>query len=147
MRRINCRGIIVNIDTTKIKSYLIEIQKNSTELRVLIDNNQLIPNSVPMKAAKYILIEIAEAISNILQHILARQKGIAVSGYIDTIIKAKEHNIISDNLFKQLKPFFDFRNSLIHRYWIIDDSLLIDNIIHGIDDFDTFIREIERYLS
>lgn len=137
----------MNIDTTKIKSYLIEIQKNSTELRVLIDNNQLVPNSVPMKAAKYMLIEIAEAISNILQHILARQKGIAVSGYIDTIIKAKEHNIISDNLFKQLKPFFDFRNSLIHRYWIIDDSLLIDNIIHGIDDFDTFIREIERYLS
>jgi uncharacterized protein YutE (UPF0331/DUF86 family) len=137
----------VNIDTTKIKSYLIEIQKNSTELRVLIDNNQLVPNSVPMKAAKYILIEIAEAISNILQHILARQKGIAVSGYIDTIIKAKENDIISDELFKQLKPFFDFRNSLIHRYWIIDDSLLIDNIIHGIDDFDTFIREIERYLS
>ncbi|MEJ5361558.1 MAG: HepT-like ribonuclease domain-containing protein [Spirochaetota bacterium] len=137
----------MNVDTTKIKSYIMEIKKNSTELRLLIQNHQLIPDTVPMKAAKYMLIEIAEAISNILQHILARQKGIAVSGYVDTIIKAKEHCIISEKLFKQLKPFFDFRNSLIHRYWVIDDSVLINNIIQGIDDFDTFIREIENYLN
>ncbi len=87
-------------------------KKNSTELRVLIDNHELVPNSIPMKAAKYILIEIAEAISNILHHILARHKGIAVSDYIDTIIKAKENDIISDNLFKKLNPFLILETAL-----------------------------------
>jgi len=137
----------MTIDTQRIKSYLTEIKKNATELRLLVETNQLIPNTVPMKAAKYMLIEIAEATSNILQHILARQKGVTVSGYIDTIIKANEHHIISDDLFKKLKPFFDFRNSLVHRYWVIDDEILIQNIKKGIDDFDVFIEEIERYCA
>lgn len=83
---------------------------------------ELSPDSVPMKAAKYMLIEIAEAISNTIQHILAKEKGIAVSGYIDTVVKAFEHGIISADLFQRLKPFFDFRNSLIHRYWVVDDQ-------------------------
>ena len=72
--------------------------------------------SIELKAAKYILIELAEAMSNTLQHILAKQKGIAVSGYIDTIVKGRKEGIISEGLFEKLKPFFDFRNSLVHRY-------------------------------
>jgi uncharacterized protein YutE (UPF0331/DUF86 family) len=54
--------------------------------------------------------------SNTLQHVLAKQKGIAVSGYIDTIVKGRKQGIISEGLFQKLKPFFDFRNSLVHRY-------------------------------
>ena len=46
-----------------------------------------------------------------------------------------------------LKPFFDFRNSLIHRYWSIDDDRLIENIKNGRDDFDRFVEEIETYLA
>ena len=42
------------------------------------------------------------------------------------------------------KPFFDFRNSLIHRYWQVDDALLIQNIVKGRNDFDRFVREIEQ---
>ena len=37
------------------------------------------------QAAKYILIELAEAMSNTIQHFLARDKGIGVSGYVDAI--------------------------------------------------------------
>ena len=47
--------------------------------------------------------------------------------------------------FQRLKPFFDFRNSLIHRYWSIDDARLIENIKNGRDDFDRFVEEIETY--
>ena len=83
--------------------------------------------------------------SNAIQHILARDKGLAVSGYIDAILKAYENGLISGPLFERLKPFFDFRNSLIHRYWTIDDSRLIDNILKGRGDFDLFIEEIEAY--
>jgi len=41
--------------------------------------------------------------------------------------------------------FFDFRNSLVHRYWIIDDETLIENIKGGVDDFDRFADEMESY--
>ena len=134
-------------DPVRIKSYLAEIKRNSLALQQLIDQDELAPESIPLKAAKYILIELAEAMSNIIQHILAKGKGIAVSGYIDAIVKAQAHGIISDDLFQRLKPFFNFRNSLIHRYWIIDDHKLIENIHNGRGDFERFIEEIEAFMK
>jgi len=135
------------INRVRVKKYLNEIKRNTSDLRTLIDKNDLVPDSLALKAAKYILIELAEAMANTVQHILAKDKGIAVSGYVDTFIKGKKYNIISDNTFQRLKPFFDFRNSLIHRYWTIDDNLLITNIKNGVDDFDRFVQEIEAYLD
>jgi uncharacterized protein YutE (UPF0331/DUF86 family) len=147
MRRTHTGGAGVKPDPIRIKSYLAEIRRNSLALNQLVDQNELTPDSVPLKAAKYILIELAEAMSNTIQHILAKEKGIAVSGYIDAVAKGYEHGIISQDLFQRLKPFFDFRNSLIHRYWIIDDRRLIDNIKTGRNDFDTFLEEIEAYMA
>ena len=137
----------MKVDPVRIRQYLSEIKKNSLDLNSLLAQNELAPDSVPLKAVKYILIELAEAMSNTIQHILARDKGLAVSGYIDAILKAYENGLISEPLFQQLKPFFDFRNSLIHRYWTIDDSRLIDNVMRGRGDFDRFIEEIETYTS
>ncbi|MEN6317441.1 MAG: HepT-like ribonuclease domain-containing protein [Syntrophaceae bacterium] len=137
----------MKIDKPRIKSYLLEIRRNSDELKTLMEQNHLKPGSIALKAAKYLLIEMAEAMSNVLQHVLAREKGIAVSGYIDTIVKADEYGLISERLFNKLKPFFDFRNSLIHRYWVIDDIMLIENILKGRTDFDQFVDEIESYVK
>ena len=134
-------------DPIRIKQYLTEIKRCSLELNQLITHNELLADSVPLKAAKYILIELAEAMSNTIQHILAKDKGIPVSGYIDAINKAYENSVISESLFQRLKPFFDFRNSLIHRYWSIDDGLLIANIQTGHNDFDNFIEAIETYMG
>lgn len=130
-------------DLARIKSYCMEIRRNSADLNRLIEQNDLRADSLPLKAAKYILIELAEAMSNTLQHVLAKEKGVAVSGYIDTVVKANQHGLVSDDLYQRLKPFFDFRNSLIHRYWIISDEKLIENIKLGRHDFDAFVEEIE----
>ncbi len=137
----------MNADPVRIRNYLMEIRKNSRELNQLIEQNELTADSIPLKAAKYILVELAEAMSNTIQHILAKEKGVAVSGYIDTIIKAHENGILSAELFERLKPFFDFRNSLIHRYWTVDDSRLIGNIKSGRHDFERFVEEIETFLA
>ena len=137
----------MKIDMVRLKKYLADIVLSARELKTIIEQNELQPDSIELKAAKYILIELAEAMSNTLQHILAKQKGIAVSGYIDTIAKGYKEGIISEELFNKLKPFFDFRNSLVHRYWIIDDDKLINNILDGKDDFDQFANEIEIYVE
>ena len=134
-------------EPNRVKRYLAEIRRSSIELNRLIEQNDLTPDSVPLKAAKYILIELAEAMSNTIQHILAKDKGIAVSGYIDTVLKGHENGLFSADLFQRLKPFFDFRNSLVHRYWTVDDARLIQNILKGRGDFDRFIEEIETYLK
>jgi uncharacterized protein YutE (UPF0331/DUF86 family) len=137
----------MRIDPSRLRQYVAEITRNSHELKKIVDQGALAPGSIELKAAKYILIELAEAMSNCLQHILAKQKGIAVSGYIDTIAKGHKEGILSEALFQRLKPFFDFRNSLIHRYWTIDDDKLIENIKSGTGDFSRFADEIEAFLA
>jgi hypothetical protein len=42
-------------DPIRIKRYLTEIRRYSLELNQLIEQNQLSPDSVPLKAAKYII--------------------------------------------------------------------------------------------
>ena len=137
----------IKVDSVRLKKYLADIVRSANELKKIIAQNSLQPESIELKAAKYILIELAEAMSNTVQHILAKQKGIAVSGYIDTIVKGRKEGMISEGLFQKLKPFFDFRNSLVHRYWIIDDEKLIANIEAGRDDFDQFAEELEKYIQ
>lgn len=136
----------MRLDIKRIRQYLTEITRNSQELKKIADQGALAPDSIELKAAKYLLIELAEAMSNCLQHILAKQKGIAVSGYIDTIAKGYKEGLLSEALFSKLKPFFDFRNSLVHRYWTVDDEKLIENIKAGLDDFEQFVDETETYL-
>ena len=137
----------MKIDTIRLNKYLSDIVRSAHDLKMIVDQNTLLPESIELKAVKYLLIELAEAMSNTLQHILAKQKGIAVSGYTDTIIKGYKEGIISEELFQKLKPFFDFRNSLVHRYWIIDEEKLIANIQLGKDDFVQFTEEPEAYLK
>ena len=137
----------MRVDIKRVRQYLIEITRNSQELKKIVAQEELEPDSIALKAAKYLLIELAEAMSNCLQHLLAKQQGIAVSGYIDTIAKGRREGLLSEDLFSKLKPFFDFRNSLIHRYWTIDDDKLIENIRGGLNDFDRFADEMEAYLS
>jgi uncharacterized protein YutE (UPF0331/DUF86 family) len=137
----------MRIDSARPKQYLLEIARNSLELKKIIGEGEMAPDSTELRAAKYLLIELAEAMSNCLQHLLAKQKGIAVNGYIDTIAKSRKEGILSEDLFGRLKPFFDFRNSLIHRYWTIDDRKLIENIKAGQHDFDRFAEEIDAYMA
>jgi uncharacterized protein YutE (UPF0331/DUF86 family) len=137
----------MRVDIKRLRHYLTEITRNGQDLKEIVEQNALEPGSIELKAAKYILIELAEAMSNCLQHLLAKHKGIAVNGYIDTIAKSHKEGILSEDLFDRMKPFFDFRNSLIHRYWTIDDRKLIENIKAGQNDFDRFADEIESYLA
>ncbi|MGC1405000.1 MAG: HepT-like ribonuclease domain-containing protein [Thermodesulfobacteriota bacterium] len=137
----------MSLDKARVKKYLQEITRGSEDLKALVRENRLVPDSIPLKAVKYLLVELAEAISNTLQHILAKEKGIPVSGYLDTIVKGYEQGLISEDLFTKLKPFLEFRNTLVRRYWIVDDERLIENVIRGKNDFSQFVSEIEAYLE
>ena len=149
MCRDSCRGLAgVKIDTEKIQRYLLEIRSRQHEIEGLLSKSsdtELLNDPWVLKGLKYTLVEIAEAMANILQHILAKDMGEPVTGYVETIIRAGETNILPDHLSKKLKPFFDFRNSLIHRYWFISDEKLLSLVRANQIDFLTFIEAIENY--
>ena len=140
----------MKIDIEKIQKYLLEIKARHYEIDQLLGRTtdaELLKDTWVLKGLKYALVEIAEAMANVLQHILAKDMGEPVTGYVETIIRAGETNLISDHLSRRLRPFFDFRNSLIHRYWFISDEKLLSLVRENKEDFVSFINEVEGYLK
>jgi uncharacterized protein YutE (UPF0331/DUF86 family) len=140
----------MSVDVERVNRYLLEIRSRHREISVLLRENtdeKILQDAWMLKGLKYTLIEVAEAMANVLQHILAKDMGEPVTGYTETVIRAGELRILPDELSKKLKPFFDFRNSLIHRYWIISDSKLLSLIRENGSDFDAFIYAIQAYAS
>lgn len=134
----------------RIKKYLYDILSNARDIESLLKEHsdvEILNNKHLIKSIKYSLVEISEAMSLTLQHILAKQYGIPVKGYIDTIKKASDAGIIPPHLSLSLKPFFDFRNFLVHRYWAIDDEKFLNNCRTGCKDFLAFVEATERFLE
>jgi uncharacterized protein YutE (UPF0331/DUF86 family) len=135
----------MKIDRLRIRKFLSEIQKDTVELEEFLKAS--LDDKRTIKAIRYNLIEIIEAVANILQHILAKDKGSPSSGYLEIIEFAKKEKIISQSAYAMLKPFFEFRNTLVHRYWTIKDDILIKNLNVNYRKFYDFIKEIEGYLK
>jgi uncharacterized protein YutE (UPF0331/DUF86 family) len=140
----------MKIDIERIQKYLSEIKARYREIEELImkrSDTEILKEPWLLKGLKYTLIEIAEAMANTLQHILAKDMGEPVTGYVETIIRAGETNILPESLSKKIKPFFDFRHSLIHRYWFISDEKLLSLVRENKTDFISFIEAIENYIK
>jgi uncharacterized protein YutE (UPF0331/DUF86 family) len=140
----------MKIDIEKIQQYLSEIKTRHREIEELLlkrSDPEILKEPWILKGLKYSLIEIAEAMANTLQHILAKDMGEPVAGYVETIIRAGETNILPESLSQKIKPFFDFRNSLIHRYWFISDEKLLSLVRENKPDFISFIEAIEIYIK
>jgi len=128
----------MSIDISRITKYLRDIKEDTLKIEIILDKTsetELLGNEIIRFALKYLVIEIVEAMANVLQHILAKHFGLAVKGYIDTINKGFENGIVTRKTFQKIKPFFDFRNSLIHRYWLIDEGIFVKNLKDGYRDF------------
>ena len=106
----------------------------------------LIDKKSPL-ALKYLLIEAVEAISDVCQHLLAKSKGIACNGYVDCILKAGTNGIIQEGLSRKLRKLADLRNSLIHRYWIIDDRDLFNLCLFNLDDLSEFASQVSVFVT
>jgi uncharacterized protein YutE (UPF0331/DUF86 family) len=72
--------------------------------------------------------------------------GEPVAGYVETILRSGETKILPESLVTKIKPFFDFRNSLIHRYWFISDERLLLLVRENKNDFLSFVDAIEAYV-
>jgi len=137
------------IDKERIYTYFSEIdQQVDLILEILsLNDDQILKDSVKLNALKYSIIVCAEVIGNTLQHILAKKYKTAIDGYQSLIAKSREKGILPEALFRRLKPFFDFRNMLVHRYWKIDNQEFISNLRHGINDIVEFKNLIQNVLD
>ncbi len=80
--------------------------------------------------------------------ILNTDLSLGVPGEDEDIISHLEDNaIISADMAEKIRAMRGFRNIVVHRYGAIDDALAFRLITDHIDDFFSFIEEMERVLE
>ena len=121
----------------------IAMARREIERLVAVDQATFFSDSRNAFSVRYLIIQTVEAMTDICQHMLARTRGIPCDGYIDCIVKAGEHGIISVALAERLRRLAALRNILVHRYWSIDDARVYTETQANLSDLTTFIDEIE----
>ena len=79
-------------------------------------------------AIERLLFLIAETILDFLEHILASKFDVISESYEDIIKNAMKYEIITENLYKDLKGLGSFRNILAHEYLELNDEQVYQNI-------------------
>jgi uncharacterized protein YutE (UPF0331/DUF86 family) len=139
----------VELDPKRIESYLQQIvaEVADVEKTLSIPDDQILSDRAKLKSLKYSVIVIAEAMTGALQHILAKKHGVAVDGYSDALMKSTQHKVVDEDLLGRLRPFFVFRNMLVHQYWRVQDEAFLENLRAGLGDFREFARQLNQKLK
>jgi uncharacterized protein YutE (UPF0331/DUF86 family) len=108
----------VRLDLKRIDSYLQQIATEVADLEEILafPDDHLFSDRVKLKSLNYSIIVIAEAMTGALQHILAKKHSAAVDGYADALMKSAQHKVVDEEILRRLRPFFVFRNMLVHQY-------------------------------
>jgi uncharacterized protein YutE (UPF0331/DUF86 family) len=133
------------LDRNRIAKDIADIAMARAEIERLIAVEQatFFSDSRNVFSVRYLIIQTVEAMTDLCQHMLARTRGIPCDGYIDCIVKAGEHGIISVALAERLRRLAALRNILMHRCWSIYDARVYIEAKANVSDLTTFIDEIE----
>jgi uncharacterized protein YutE (UPF0331/DUF86 family) len=135
---------------TKIIQHKIKEIENS--LNIIQDN---LPDSFQefkqlglVKDGLYKKVEFCiENVIDILSIINSDLRNEIPSNEEDIIQDSEDKKIISKSLSNKLKEMKGLRNILVHKYGKIQDELAFENIKAGLDDFQDFINEIEKFAN
>lgn len=97
-------------------------------------------------ALRQLILQTAEGIAIICQHILAKDFAKPVTGYSECITRSQEVGLISRKLSDKLDDLISLRNLIVHRYWKIDDEKLYTHAINDVEDLLMFLKEIDGYI-
>jgi len=130
----------------KNKADILDVRAQAEQV-VSVDTEAFLSDKRNSLSLRYLLIEAVEAITDVCQHILAKTKGVACDGYVDCIVKAGNNAIITIELSNKLRRLADLRNSLIHRYWIVNDEELYSISKNNIGDLSDFLDQIDAFVA
>jgi len=104
-------------------------------------------NEVEKYAIRYHLIVIAEALMSAILHVVRRAFGFTPETPIHALSKLRDEGLISNEELRDITNIIKLRNLLVHRYWIIDDRRVYENILKDFHNILTFIKRLQEYAS
>ena len=137
------------LDREKVIRFRAEIEDARQVLSEMTsgDANEFLRDPFKIRAMKYTLIVMVEAICNLCRHVLAKRVHTVVEEYMEAILKMQEKGFLPEELVNQLVPLTKLRNQLIHGYWKTDDRRLFSETKSSLEIIARFMEETRHLLQ
>lgn len=134
------KRILVKID--EMDSYLEELES------IKPSSFEEYKNSIEKKRACERLLQIAiESVLDICNILISGLKLGLPSTEEEIFQKLESKKIISHRMAEILNEMKGFRNILVHKYGVVNDELVFENLSEKLEDFDKFKEEILNYIK
>ena len=138
-----------DIDRERVDRYLVEIRESLAVLKNITDGSSVedfAGDQIKVRAMKYTLVVMVEAICNLFRHILAKRFHQVVEEYMETVIKIREKGVLSKAIAEKLIPLTKLRHQLIHGYWKTDNKRLFEETRDNLSAIETLMTEMNTFL-
>lgn len=138
----------MGLDREKIKKRFAEIRESLAEIGRLIaaGDEAFRSKKENMAALKYYLLQAIEAVGSIGIHVVVRKLNRGVSAFSECFELLEKEGLLEKDLADRLREMAKFRNRLIHRYWEIENTKVLDYAKQDLGDFTDFIKAVGKLL-
>lgn len=133
--------MIFNIDRDKILVKLSFLQDNIKKLEELkqLSQEEFLEDFRNIYSTKYLLHTSIEAMLDISNHIVARNKWSKIESNRDSFEALYKNGIIPKEYIDRFFLMAKFRNRIVHMYIDIDDKVIYNILQNNIEDLKIFI--------
>lgn len=137
------------VDFDKIRQKINFIEDNLAKLETFkkYSFEQFSDDFILVAAAKHFLQVSIEAMIDIANHIIARERFSAPTGAAETFKILSGNNVIPESSAKQYGLMAKFRNRIVHFYYDVNLEEIHKIIQSDLGDYKSFIKEITGFLQ
>lgn len=130
--------------TSTLVSFLRNLRDYLEKLHFLAElpKEELLSDFTKIESAKYLLQVSIQTCIDIANHIIAEEDFDTPNNYYDAFVELSRNEIIPTSFLPTLKKMVDFRNRVVHLYWIVDEQLVSKILQENLGDFETFTQYI-----
>ena len=140
---------MTDLENNVLNRLFTEMDESLRKLRSLskLSKDEFLDNYEKIDTAKYNFIVAIEAIIDICNRIISKQKLGLPQDYSDVIKLMSQREVVEGDLVGRLIEMVKFRNMLVHLYWKIENDRLYEYLKENLGDFEAFQGAIRKYLK
>mgnify|MGYP000079445860 CR=1 FL=1 len=137
----------MKVNRNYIEKTINEITSTITEVLSLTSKPFEELSKSELMALRYYLIVISEALSSLALHIVRRALNTSPSTPIEAFRILRNSNLITSSELDDIASLMRLRNLLVHRYWVIDDKIIYDNIKKDFKKILSAVKKIAKQIQ
>jgi len=133
---------MVDKDIIQRKLSFIDLKLRNLETLKLMERQEFLASFQAIDAAKYNLQVCIEALIDVSNHVVARERWGIPSTSSEAVKLLIEHGVMDKDKELSLVQMVKFRNRIVHLYQEVDDFEIYRTIHENLDDIKGFIQGV-----